>query len=141
MLFPDTLDIEAFFKSIGITLTNTELQKIRTEHDKESNKGDNFEYNFENMCKVLFKFTDKNSDGFISAWFKPRRQRFQCGRGAMFGRRPLSTREHEVFLYYRLASGCVTMCNSRWKFSFFSKSTYLFKLCTYRDLRGFNFAI
>jgi len=66
-LFPDTLDIKTFFESIGIRLTDTELHEINSSRDKQANDGDMFEYNYENLCKALFKFTDKNSDGFISA--------------------------------------------------------------------------
>ena len=65
-LFPDTMDIKTFFGSIGINLSEEELSQIKTVRDKESNKGDIFEYNFENMCRALFRFTDKNNDGFVS---------------------------------------------------------------------------
>jgi len=66
-LFPDTLDTKTFFESIGINLTDTELHEINSSRDKQANKGDIFEYNYENMCKALFKYTDKNNDGYISA--------------------------------------------------------------------------
>jgi Ca2+-binding EF-hand superfamily protein len=66
-LFPDTLDIPTLFESIGISLTDAELQEIDSSRDKQASSGDIFEYNYENMCKALFKYTDKNNDGYISA--------------------------------------------------------------------------
>ena len=66
-LFPDTLDTKVFFESIGIHLTDEELDQINSTCEKEATNGDNLEYNFENMCKALFMFTAKNNDGFISA--------------------------------------------------------------------------
>ena len=66
-LFPDALDTKTFFESIGICLTDTELHEINRERDKQANNGDIFEHNYEDMCKALFKFTDKNNDGYISA--------------------------------------------------------------------------
>lgn len=66
-LFPDTLDTKTFFESIGINLTDSELHEINNSRDKQATSGDIFEYNYENMCKALFKFTDKNNDGYISA--------------------------------------------------------------------------
>ena len=66
-IFPESLHIEAFFNSIGINLTATELDEIRTEHVKNQAVCGKLEYNFDSMCKVLFNFTDKDRNGFISA--------------------------------------------------------------------------
>ena len=66
-LFPDSIDTKTFFESLGMHLTYEELDQINNSLDKEDSDKDTLEYNFENMCKALFKFTDKNHDGFISA--------------------------------------------------------------------------
>merc|ERR1719367_411409 len=66
-LFPDSIDTKTFFESLGMHLTDEELDEINNTLEKEDSDKDTLEYNFENMCKALFKFTDKNHDGFISA--------------------------------------------------------------------------
>ena len=66
-LFPDSLNTKVFFESLGMHLTEEELDQININCEKEASGNDNMEYNFENICKALFKFTDKNNDGFISA--------------------------------------------------------------------------
>ena len=66
-LFPDNLDIKLFFESMGIDLTESDLDQIKNISEQETDEGITFEHNSEKMCKALFTFTDKNNDGYVSA--------------------------------------------------------------------------
>ena len=94
ILFPDTFGIAEFFKLVGLSLSSKELESL---YDKSSGDVYKLELNFTNVCKMLFRYTDKNGDGFITA------QEMQLLLGKILGGHAEVTVEEATYLIAAVA--------------------------------------